>query len=144
MLWQERIHNAIARRAYELFEARDYHHGHDQEDWFRAEAEFLRPVPVHISEFEDHLTVLAQVLGFSAEELQISIEPYRVILAGKKALAPEVTPGKVIYVDWSPDQILNVVALPARVVPDKAVAAVHAGLLELDLPKRVPWQTSRS
>ncbi len=36
----------IARRAYELFEARGLQHGHDWEDWFRAESELLRPVPV--------------------------------------------------------------------------------------------------
>ena len=32
-------HLAIARRAYELFEARGCEHGHDWEDWFRAESE---------------------------------------------------------------------------------------------------------
>jgi uncharacterized protein HemX len=31
--------DAIAVRAYELFEARGYAHGHDVEDWLRAEAE---------------------------------------------------------------------------------------------------------
>jgi hypothetical protein len=32
---------AIQQRAYELFEERGYEAGHDQEDWFRAEAEVL-------------------------------------------------------------------------------------------------------
>ncbi|HEX4920984.1 MAG TPA: DUF2934 domain-containing protein [Candidatus Bathyarchaeia archaeon] len=32
-------HLAIACRAYELFEARGCEHGHDWEDWFRAESE---------------------------------------------------------------------------------------------------------
>jgi len=32
-------HSTIARRAYELFETRGYEHGHDWEDWFRAESE---------------------------------------------------------------------------------------------------------
>jgi len=31
--------DAIAMRAYELFEARQFEHGHDVEDWLRAEAE---------------------------------------------------------------------------------------------------------
>lgn len=34
----------IARRAYERFQARGGEHGHDQEDWFAAEAE-LRGSP---------------------------------------------------------------------------------------------------
>jgi hypothetical protein len=36
---------AIANRAYELFEARGSEHGHDWEDWFRAESELLTPIP---------------------------------------------------------------------------------------------------
>ena len=31
--------NAIAKRAYEIFLARGEEHGHDVEDWVRAEAE---------------------------------------------------------------------------------------------------------
>jgi hypothetical protein len=43
--WPE--HAAIARRAYELFEARQHAHGHDLDDWFRAETELAstRPAP---------------------------------------------------------------------------------------------------
>jgi hypothetical protein len=40
--WQwemQQAHPAIARRAYELFETRGCEHGHDWEDWFRAESE---------------------------------------------------------------------------------------------------------
>ncbi len=41
-----KIQDAIAHRAYELFEARGYQNGHDLEDWFRAESELLHPVKV--------------------------------------------------------------------------------------------------
>ena len=34
------ITEAIARRAYELFLARGEQHGHDLDDWLRAEREF--------------------------------------------------------------------------------------------------------
>ena len=34
----QQISTAIAGRAYELFEARGRDHGHDWEDWFRAES----------------------------------------------------------------------------------------------------------
>jgi hypothetical protein len=38
--WEmQQEHLAIARRAYELFETRGCEHGHDWEDWFRAESE---------------------------------------------------------------------------------------------------------
>lgn len=38
-MWEMEEHLAIAQRAYELFESRCYEHGHDWEDWFRAESE---------------------------------------------------------------------------------------------------------
>ena len=36
------MHEAIARRAYELFLERGGSHGHDQEDWFRATQELYQ------------------------------------------------------------------------------------------------------
>lgn len=38
-MFMQQEHLAIARRAYELFEARGCEHGRDWEDWFRAELE---------------------------------------------------------------------------------------------------------
>lgn len=35
------IRQRIAERAYSFFVARGYEHGHDKEDWFRAERELL-------------------------------------------------------------------------------------------------------
>jgi Protein of unknown function (DUF2934) len=35
------IHDAIERRAFELFLARGGRHGHDLDDWLQAEREFL-------------------------------------------------------------------------------------------------------
>jgi hypothetical protein len=37
---------SVARRTYEYFEARGRQFGHDLEDWFRAESELMRRVPV--------------------------------------------------------------------------------------------------
>jgi Protein of unknown function (DUF2934) len=34
-------HNEIARRAYELYEARGREDGHDQEDWLQAERDLI-------------------------------------------------------------------------------------------------------
>jgi hypothetical protein len=36
------MHAEVARRAYELYIARGYQHGHDVEDWLRAEAELTQ------------------------------------------------------------------------------------------------------
>ncbi|MDE3136722.1 MAG: DUF2934 domain-containing protein, partial [Acidobacteriota bacterium] len=74
--------DSIARRAYEIFEANGRQFGRDMEDWFRAERELLQPVNVEIRESDDLLTLKAEVPGFDAKDLEISVEPDRLTLAG--------------------------------------------------------------
>jgi hypothetical protein len=66
---------SVARRAYEYFEARGREFGHDLEDWFRAESELMRRVPVELKEANGRITVRAEVPGFAANEVKISVEP---------------------------------------------------------------------
>ena len=54
----EAIYQAIAYRAYELYEARGCEHGHDLEDWFRAESELRWPGAVNIVESSGAVTVI--------------------------------------------------------------------------------------
>ena len=71
---------AIARRAYELFETRNREHGHDWEDWFQAESELLRPVSIAVSGSSRRLSIRANVLGFAANELKVSVESKRIVI----------------------------------------------------------------
>lgn len=127
---------AIARRAFELFEKRGREHGHDWEDWFKAESEFLCPVSITTFESEDRLSVRVNVSGFTENELQVSVEPRRLAILGKRegttsqsvALAMECA-------DRYPDQILRLIDLPTEVDPDGAVVELQAGLLKFELPK---------
>ncbi|MBZ5571543.1 MAG: DUF2934 domain-containing protein [Acidobacteriia bacterium] len=135
--WEaQAVELAIARRAYELFEGRGREHGHDWEDWFRAESEVLRPVPITIAESGDQVEVWANVLGFEESELKISIEPHGIVILGKKeAAATETEGGKIEYIDWSPDRILRFVALPAEIDPKSASVELREGVLSFELRK---------
>jgi HSP20 family molecular chaperone IbpA len=53
--------NAIAQRTFGLFQQRGGADGRDLEDWFRAESELLKPVPIEISESNDTYTIRAEV-----------------------------------------------------------------------------------
>ncbi len=125
---------AIARRAFELYEARSCEHGHDWEDWFRAESELLRPVSVTISESEDQVSVRANVLGFEANEVRVSIEPRRITILGEKAPSATNTERGQPSV-WYPNQILQVVDLAADVAADNAVVEWQGGLLKIEVRK---------
>ena len=125
--WQmQKLQLAIARRAYELYEARGREHGHDWEDWFRAESELLRPVPVVTSESRDMFTVCANVLGFEPEDLQVAIEPVRLMILG--SLENQLD-------DNYPAEIMRIVELPVEIVPERSRVNLRTGVLRFDLPK---------
>jgi HSP20 family protein len=126
---------ALARRAYELFEARGGEHGHDWEDWFRAQSELLRPVSVTMAESEDRLSVRANVLGFEAKELKVSIEPRRITILGEKEPRVITEAGKPQPIVTYPDQILHVISLSTDVTAENAVVEWQEGVLQFELPK---------
>jgi HSP20 family protein len=130
------IQLAIARRAYELFEGRGREHGHDLEDWFKAESELLRPLPFATSEREGWLSVQADVHGFAETELKAGVEPRRVIILGKKEPGiTEAGKGAIPTSTRQPDQILRVIDLPLEIEPSGAIVELKAGVLGFELPK---------
>lgn len=125
----------VARRAYEFFEARGGKFGHALEDWLRAEAELLRAVPVELTETDKQLCVCAEVPGFDAKEIQVSVEPQRVIINGKSESKAEEQVGQRVYNERRSRQFCRTVELPVKVDPGRAAAALKNGLLELTLDK---------
>jgi HSP20 family molecular chaperone IbpA len=65
------ISEAIAHRAYELFERDGRRHGQDVENWYHAESQFLQPVPVEIRETSHSLTVRADIPGFTGKQVEL-------------------------------------------------------------------------
>src|SRR5262249_29202912 len=112
-------------------------HGRDREQWAEAEAEFLLPVPVSISETDHALLVHAEVPGFTAADLQIGVEPTRLIIGGKKQSADEPKIGKSIQRERHASEILRVIVLPEAVDASRATATLSNGIIELSLPKVV-------
>lgn len=131
----KRIHDEIARRAFEIFEGNGGSFGRELEDWFKAETELLHPVHVNISETADALEVEAEVPGFEAKDLNVSIEPERLTISGKKETKEESKKGETIYKERCSNEILRVVDLPAEVDTGKVNATLKNGVLNLALPK---------
>jgi HSP20 family protein len=131
----QKVQLAISQRAHELFEARGQEHGHDQEDWFRAESELLRPASISMSESENRISVCADVAGFDQTELEVSIEPSRIsILGEKKTSGTKAKEGTIGRIGANPDQILVVVDLATEVMPERAVVELQGGVLNFELP----------
>ena len=88
-----------------------------------------------IVEAEGALTVRAEVPGFKAEEMEVSVEPRRLTITGKRESRSEQKKGRMVYSDRCSNQFLRVVNLPAEVEASKMTATLKDGILELEVPK---------
>lgn len=139
----EETFNALARRAYQIFEGNGRAFGRDLDNWLRAERELLHPVVVNITESDTSFELKAEVPGFSEKEIEIGVEPRRVTITGKRETKKEEKKGKAICSESYSDQILRMIDLPAEVETDKATASLKHGILELTLPKAAKAQPLR-
>jgi HSP20 family protein len=123
--------------AYELFEGNERRFGHDIEDWFKAEMDMLHPVHVNIVEAEDSLEVKAEVPGFSEKEIEVSVEPRRLTITGKRETETkrEEKKTETVYSEFCSNQILRTLDLPATVDAEKTNATLKNGVLQLTMPK---------
>jgi HSP20 family protein len=132
------IHDAVARRAYEIFEIEGRQSGHELAHWLKAEAELLHQSHFQITEKEDALTVRAEVPGFSAKDLEVHLEPQRFVISAKRETDEVHKDGeKLILSEHCASQLLRVVDLPSQIETTKAQATLRNGVLELRLPKAV-------
>lgn len=135
----EELTKSVAKRAYEFFEARGRAIGNEVEDWFRAESELLRPIPVTMKEAENQITVQAEVPGFKANEIKISAEPRRLMIEGSSEQMTEEKskeePEKVVFSERHINRFCRTFSLPAEVDPAKVAANLKDGILEITLPK---------
>ena len=138
----QKLSAEVAHRAYEIFEENGRKVGLDLAHWFQAESELLHPVHVRVAETNEAITVRAEVPGFGADDLDIRLEPRKVMIAGKR----QASEGKAAAFERCSDRILRTVNLSAEVDTTKAVATLKDGVLKLELPKlivakKVPIET---
>ncbi len=129
------IKDSIERRAYELFEASGFEHGHDREDWLNAESEILLNLPTDITEGETEFTVHADVSGFSGKDLEVQVAPRCLCISGRHEESSEETEQKAVASQRRSKRILRLFELPSEIDPDGVKATVHDGLLEIKLSK---------
>lgn len=138
------VNDLVASRAFEIFESNGRPSGHDLADWLQAEAEFLHPLHIEVSESPETLTVRADVPGFKESDLHINVEPRQVTITGKREGKQESKTGKTIYSETCSDQIYRIVSLPAAVDVSKVRTTVKDGVLELDLTKTSPGKQEQT
>jgi HSP20 family protein len=132
------LYNKIAERAFCMFEGNGGIPGHDLEDWLKAEAEFLTPVPLELSETDAELTIKAGVPGFTERELEVIAEPTQLFITGKTEKRSEEKKKKTLYSEISSTEIFRSVRLPVDIDPEKVNAVLKNGVLEVSMHKATP------
>jgi HSP20 family molecular chaperone IbpA len=132
----EDLHSSIARRAFDLFASSGFSNGHDLADWFSAESEFLQPVPVEISENDKELTVSADLPGFTEKDIEVRVDPERVVITGQREDLSEDKKNGLVFSERHSKQVFRSVTLTSEVEPQKATASLLNGELEIKLPKK--------
>jgi HSP20 family protein len=129
--------DAIARRAFEIFQRNGGQFGHELEHWFQAESELFHPMHLEVTETDKTLTVRAEVPGFSEKDLQISLEPRQLTITGKRESREEKKTKATVYAERCSDQIFRVVDLPKEVDPSASgvKATYDQGVLTITLPE---------
>jgi HSP20 family protein len=92
-------------------------------------------VSVDIAETGTSLHIKAEVPGFTEKDLEVSVEPQRVTIAGHRETTSEEKKGKTVYSEVRSNRIFRQVHLPATVDPEKVEATLKNGVLVLTMPK---------
>jgi HSP20 family molecular chaperone IbpA len=131
---QNDIQAMIAHRAYELFESRGQRQGCDLDDWIEAEAEILRPYRHNLEESSEAVIYRAELPGaFTADQLNVSIEPRRLSVSGER----ELTCGgsEPAHIEKRTQRIFRVEELPVDIDPSRTTAKLKSEVLEIVMPK---------
>jgi len=141
-----RLQQMIARRAYELFESRGCEAGHDLADWLSAESEIRQWLPIRLSEHKDGLAVEADMPDFRADEIEVSVEPRRLIISGttdqtdkteENTFSRELQ-AKSVKTNYT----FGLIELPVEIDVGKVEAKLTDGVLRISLPKLVVDKSS--
>lgn len=131
------ISATVARRAYELFEARGSQHGHDCEDWARAESELLTPLPATIIDTDGAVTVRAELRGLMGKDVELLAEPRHLIVRPGKQTS-EQDNGRAVFQGEMSAEMFRVLDLPSEVDPHNMKATIENEILEVTLAKVNP------
>jgi HSP20 family protein len=75
--------------------------------------------------------------------LEVSLEPRRLTISGRKEIKEDQKKGKTIYQEQCSEHLLRVIDLPSEIDSAKATATLKNGILEINVPKTGKAATTR-
>ena len=126
-----RIDEAIARRAYEIFERRGGTGWHELEDWRQAESEVRSKLCFSLSTADGSLRVGFDSARFEEGTVEVWVAPRHITICGKPIPHKEqAEKAASLYGGMA----FRAIALPVEVEPSRAVAHANHSFVEIRLP----------
>lgn len=138
------LQEAVAARAFELFESRGCEHGEELADWLRAESEILQPLSIKVRDYKDRLDVEAEMPAFSAENIKISAEPRRLFISGRADLIEGEAVENTFSRELLGKEAFHLLDLPVEIDAERAEAIFTSGILMVTLPKLAAGEPSQA
>ena len=136
-----RIDEAIARRAYEIFERRAGIGRHELRDWREAESEVRSKLCFSLGSSDDSVLVGFDLARFEKDGVEVWVAPRQITICGKPTRHKE-QPEWPAHSYGGP--VFRVIALPVEVDAGRAVANVKRCFAEIRLPMIHPKYEERS
>jgi HSP20 family protein len=126
----DRLHQAISRRAYDLFRDGGTWGG-AVADWLNAERELISKPPIELRQKDNGFEVLAALPGIDAKDLDVQITPDDLLIKGETTHEHKADAGTVHVCEFQSGRAFRSIHFPEKVDPDSVKAEYRNGLLRL-------------
>lgn len=131
----KRMQQAVACRAYEIFETGGATSPHELEDWRQAEAELVSPLCCGRMAVDGNLWVGADAAAFQEGTIEIWVAPHKITICGKPRR--DKVDAHRQHIGARPDgtMIFHVLDLPVEIDPSSVTTKFNGPSLEILLRK---------
>jgi HSP20 family protein len=130
----ERLHQAISRRAYDVFRNRETQGtlwDDPLTDWLTAEHEFVWKPAVELRQKDGQFEVLAALPGVEAKDLDVRITPEDLLIRAETAHEHTADKGAVHLCEFDGGKLFRSIHFPEKIDPDSVKAEYRNGMLRL-------------
>jgi DUF2934 family protein len=131
-----RVKQAVARRAYEIFERRGSTPRHELEDWREAEAELVRPCCSGRMSVNGTLWMGTDAAVFEKDTIEIWVAPRQLTVCGKPRATKESSAAPAERGRPYPEKVVfHVIDVDCEIDPSRVTAKTNGSSLEIFLTK---------
>ena len=127
----DQLHDAIGRRAYDLFRHHEGLPTNALDDWLCAEQDLVWRPAIELRQKDGRLELEAAVAGVDPADLDVQVTPEDILIAGKAEHHHEARHGSVHVCEFAAGRLFRSVHLPERIDPDSVKAELRNGMLHV-------------